>query len=272
VFKDKVVVITGAGSGIGRALALQLADAGARLALSDINRTGLDETLDMLTSKFKDSGKPGPTVRGYTLDVSSCEAVYAHADEVKRDFGTAHYVINNAGATVFGTVGHTSIEEFEWQLGINMWGVLYGTKAFLPIMLEQKEGCIVNISSVFGLLGFPTQSAYNMSKFAVRGLTECLWSELEGTGVRAVCVHPGGIKTNIDKAGRTCQAATAEDTEFSAQSEKLLKTPPEDCAAAIIRGLRNGNKRIVTGHRSSTMFWMGRLFPNTYPKLLRRLA
>jgi short-subunit dehydrogenase len=264
MFRNKVVVLTGAGSGIGRELARQFAEAGARLALSDVNITGLEETVGLLPE--------GHDCRSYIVDVSSKEAVFAHADEVRRDFGAAHYVINNAGATIFGTVKHTSIEEYEWQLGINMWGVLYGTKAFLPMMLEQKEGCIVNISSVFGLLAFPTQSAYNMSKFAVRGLTEALWSELDGTGVRAVCVHPGGIKTNIEKGGRYCAAATSEDSQFAGQSEKLLKTPPADCAADIIRGLHKGKKRILTGNKSSTMFWMTRLFPNSYPRLLRLLA
>jgi NAD(P)-dependent dehydrogenase (short-subunit alcohol dehydrogenase family) len=267
MFENKVVVITGAGSGIGRELALQLAASGARLALSDINSAALDETMSMIDSR---SGSRGEA-RAYVLDVSSHEAVFAHAEQVKDDFGIAHYVINNAGATVFGTVEHTSIEEYEWQLGVNMWGVLYGTKAFLPMMLAQKEGCIVNISSVFGLLGFPTQSAYNMSKFAVRGLTEALWSELEGTGVRAVCVHPGGIRTNIDKAGRVCAAATEEDRQFVASAEKLLQTPPADCAADIIRGLRRGNRRILTGKHSRTMFWLSRYLPNSYPAVLAKL-
>jgi NAD(P)-dependent dehydrogenase (short-subunit alcohol dehydrogenase family) len=272
MFKNKVVVVTGAGSGIGRELALQFADAGARLALSDISQQGLDQTLQMISSSSAAADGPAEAAKGYLVDASSREAVYAHAEDVKRDFGTAHFVINNAGATIFGTVEHTSIEEFKWQLDLNMWSVLYGTKAFLPMMLEQKEGCIVNISSVFGLLAFPTQSAYNMSKFAVRGLTECLWSELEGTGVRAVCVHPGGIKTNIEKAGRTCQAATEVDSAFSASAEKLLKTPPEDCARDILQGLRKGKKRIITGNKSTTMFWLGRLFPSSYPKLLSMLS
>jgi NAD(P)-dependent dehydrogenase (short-subunit alcohol dehydrogenase family) len=264
MFKDKIVVISGAGSGIGRELAIQLAEAGARLALSDINPAGLEETLKLLPDASR--------AKGYTLDVSSWEAFQAHADEVKRDFGSAHFVINNAGATVVGTVANTSIEEYEWQLGINLWGVLYGTKAFLPMMLEQREGCIVNISSVFGLLGFPTQSAYNMSKFAVRGLTEALWGELEGSGVRAVCVHPGGIKTNIEKAGRRCKAAGAEEHKFAALADKMLLTPASDCAADIINGIRNGTKRIITGNKSTTMFWLSRLFPNSYPTLLKLLG
>jgi NAD(P)-dependent dehydrogenase (short-subunit alcohol dehydrogenase family) len=264
MFQNKVVVITGAGSGIGRELAIQFAEAGARLALSDINRVGLDETLRRLPANSK--------AKSYLLDVASWESFQAHADEVKRDFGTAHYVINNAGATVVGTVANTSMEEYEWQLGINLWGVLYGTKAFLPMMLEQREGCVVNISSIFGLLGYPMQSAYNMSKFAIRGLTECLWSELEKTGVRAVCVHPGGIKTNIEKASRRCKAAGVEEEKFAALAAGMLLTPADECAADIIKGLRKGSKRIMTGNKSKTVYWVSRLFPNSYPKLLKLMA
>jgi NAD(P)-dependent dehydrogenase (short-subunit alcohol dehydrogenase family) len=260
-FEGKVVVITGAGSGIGRALALQLAAAGARLALSDVNRGGLDETMALLPA--------GGDARAYTLDVSSREAVFAHAAEVERDFGAAHFVVNNAGATVIGTVAHTSIEEYEWQLGINLWGVLYGTKAFLPLMLRQKEGCIVNISSVFGLVTYPTQSAYNISKFGVRGLTECLWRELAGTGVRAVCVHPGSIRTAIETSGRRVREAGKEEEAFARLAQKMLVTPPEVCAADIIAGVQRGRKRILTGKSSTTMFWLARLFPNSYPALLK---
>ena len=263
-YQGRVVVITGAGSGIGRALAHQFAGAGARLALSDVNRSGLDETL---------AGLPkGCEARGYVLDVSSKEAVLAHAEEVRRDFGTAHVLINNAGATIVGTIAHTSIEEFEWQLGINLWGVIYGTKAFLPMMLVQRDGCIINISSVFGLIGFPLQGAYNISKFGVRGFTECLWAELEGTGVQAVCVHPGGIRTNIEKAGRRVKASGSEEEKFAGQGDKMLTTPPEECAADILAGLRRGQRRILTGNLSRTIFWMSRLLPNAYPALLRRLT
>lgn len=263
-FTSKVVVITGAGSGIGRSLALQLAARGARLALSDVDAAGLAETLRALPA--------GCQARGYALDVANRAAVFAHAEEVKRDFGAAHFVVNNAGATMVGTIAHLKIEEIEWQLGINLWGVIYGTKAFLPLMLAQREGCIVNISSVFGLVGFPTQGAYNISKFGVRGLTECLWSELEGTGVRAVSVHPGGIRTNIEKAGRRCAGAGAEEARFAALGEKLLTTPPDDCARDIIAGLERGDRRIVTGNKSSTLHWLSRLLPSRYPNILKALA
>ncbi len=271
MFKDKVAVVTGAASGIGRALAVQFAEAGARVAASDINRAGLDETLQIIGSKATASAGSKTMAKGYIVDVTSPDAVLAHADEVKRDFGTAHIVVNNAGAVLVGTVAHTSIEEYEWQLRLNLWGVLYGTKAFLPMMLAQREGWIVNISSVFGLVGYPTQSAYNMSKFAVRGLTECLWSELDGTGVHAVSVHPGGIKTNLETAGRRVKAAGSEEDGFSKTAEKVLTTPPEECAADIIKGLRKGDRRIITGNKSTSMYWMARLFPNTYPALLKRL-
>ena len=263
-FSGKVVVITGAGSGIGRALAQQLAAKGARLALSDVNGQGLDETLKSLPA-VKDA-------RGYVLDVSNRQAVFAHAEDVKRDFGTAHCVINNAGVTMIGTIEHMTIDEIEWQLAINLWGVIYGTKAFLPMMLAQSEGCIVNISSVFGLAGYPAQGAYNISKFGVRGLTECLWSELEGTGVQAICVHPGGIKTNIEKAGRRCAAAGEEEARFSMLADVLLKTAPEECAADIITGVERGKRRIVTGHKSTSLYWLTRLMPNRYPAILKRIA
>jgi len=264
VFSGKVVVITGAGSGIGRALAQQLAAKGARLALSDVNVKGLKETLGSLPAVTE--------ARGYALDVSDRQAVFAHASDVQRDFGTAHFVINNAGATMIGTIEHMTVDEIEWQLGINLWGVIYGTKAFLPTLLAQSEGCIVNISSVFGLVGYPAQGAYNISKFGVRGLTECLWSELEGTGVRAVCVHPGGIRTNIEKAGRRCAAAGEEEARFSVLADKLLQTTADECAADIIAGVERGRKRIITGNRSTTLYWLSRLLPNAYPAILKRVA
>ncbi len=217
MFADKVVVITGAGSGIGRALAQRFAGKSARLALSDVDPKGLDETLKSLPAVTQ--------ARGYALDVSNRQAVFAHAADVKRDFGTAHCVVNNAGATMIGTIEHMTVDEIEWQLGINLWGVIYGTKAFLPM-----------------------------------------------TGVRAICVHPGGIRTNIEKAGRRCAAAGEEEARFSALADKLLQTSPDECAADIIAGIERGKKRIITGNRSSSLFWLSRLMPNAYPAILKRVA
>jgi hypothetical protein len=181
-------------------------------------------------------------------------------------------VINNAGASLVGTVEHTTIEEYEWLLGIDLWGVIYGTKAFLPMMLEQREGYVVNISSVFGLVSFPAQSAYNICKFAVRGFTECLWQELEGSGVKAISVHPGGIKTNIERAAPRVAAAGEEEAGFAELSDPLLVTPPEDCARDILNGMRRGKNRVITGKASTTIFWLSRILPNSYHKLMRRVG
>jgi NAD(P)-dependent dehydrogenase (short-subunit alcohol dehydrogenase family) len=259
----KVAVVTGAASGIGRALAVELVRRGARVAISDIDVTGLEETKALCGSA---------DVVTYKLDVSSKEEFFAHADSVVADFGTVHLVFNNAGVSIVGTVEHLTIEEIDWLLGINLWGVLHGTKAFLPTMLAQREGWIVNISSVFGLLGYPTQSAYNISKFGVRGLTEALWSELRGTGVRAMSVHPGGIRTNIEKAARRSVNAGADEAFFSAAADKMLVTPPEVVAKDILDGIARGRDRVITGKYSRTMFWMSRLLPNGYPRVLRMLG
>lgn len=264
IFQDKVAVITGAGSGIGRALAVQLSREGARLALSDVDLAGLEKTCKLL--------RPDCDVHNYLLDVSLQADFFEHAEQVKRDFGGAHYLFNNAGATLVGTFEHIDVDEMEWLLGINLWGVIYGSKAFLPMMREQEEGCIVNISSIFGFVSFPGQSTYNISKFGVRALTECLWAELRGTGVRAVSVHPGGIKTNIEKSGRRCRMAGAEEAKFSASADKMLVTPPEQCAAQILKGIQRGQRRILTGRYSRTMYYLSRLLPNSYDAVIRMIA
>jgi NAD(P)-dependent dehydrogenase (short-subunit alcohol dehydrogenase family) len=262
-FHGKVAVITGAGSGIGRALAIGLAARGARLALSDIDETGLAATI----------AQCGPVeARAYRLDVADRQAVLAHAADVERDFGAVHFVFNNAGTTLVGTFAHSSLEEIDWQLGINLWGVIHGSKVFLPLMLRQREGCIVNISSIFGLVGYPAQGAYNISKFGVRGLTECLWSELDGSGVRAVCVHPGGIRTNIEKAARRVRLADEAEEKLAATAAKMLTTTPEQCAEDILRGVVAGKRRILTGNYSRTLHWISRLFPNSYPTLLKYMG
>jgi short-subunit dehydrogenase len=262
MFRDKVVVITGAGSGIGQALAVQLAHRGAHLALVDIRPMGLVATVANLPS--------GCRATTYTLDVASREAVFGLADAVKRDFGTAHYLINNAGTSIMASFEHTSIAEIEKVLAINLWGVIYGTKAFLPMMLAQKEGCVVNISSVLGLLAGPCHAAYVMSKFAVRGLTETLWTELEGTGVRAVVVHPGGINTSIAKHSPVAENETDLERHVAATASRMLITSPARCARLIISGLESGKRRLLVGSGSHFIYWLARLLPTGYVGLMRR--
>jgi short-subunit dehydrogenase len=261
--KNKVAVITGAGSGIGQALAVALANEGARLALSDIDAAGLARTTTLLPA--------GTEVRTYRLDVTDEAAVFSHADDVLRDFGAAHLLFNNAGSGMLGSFEHQTLDEARWLIDLNLWSVVYCTKAFLPAMRRQNEGWIVNISSIAGLIGIPGLNTYNVVKFAVRGLSESLWAELEGSGVQAVCVHPGGIKTNIERASRRCSDAGTLEDRTEAANKKILVTSPAKCASDILAGLRAGKRRILTGNRSSTMDWIARLLPNTYPRLLSRL-
>jgi len=260
-YTGKVAVITGAGSGIGRALAEALAREGARLALSDIDEGAVKATLGMLPATAE--------VQAYRLDVTSRDAVFAHAAEVRADFGTAQLLFNNAGSAMLGTFEHQTIEEIQWMVDLDLWSVVYATKAFLPVMLARREGCIVNISSIAGLIGIPALSSYNIAKFGVRGLTESLWSELEGTGVRAVCVHPGGIRTNIERASRRCSNAGPIEARMDIVNSKTLRTRPERCAEDIINGIRRGRRRIITGYRSSSVDWLARLLPDFYPALFR---
>jgi NAD(P)-dependent dehydrogenase (short-subunit alcohol dehydrogenase family) len=262
-FKNKVAVITGAGSGIGQALAVALANEGVRLALSDIDAAGLARTTTLLPA--------GTEVRNYRLDVTDEAAVFAHADEVLRDFGTAHLLFNNAGSGMLGSFEHQALDEVRWLIDLDLWSVVYCTRAFLPAMRRQNEGWIVNISSIAGLVGLPGLNTYNVVKFAVRGLTESLWAELAGTGVQAVCVHPGGIKTNIERAMRRCRNAGELEARTSAANARVLVTPPGRCAADIVAGLKAGKRRILTGNRSSAIDWIARLLPDTYPRLLSRL-
>ncbi len=191
-FQNKVAAVTGAASGIGRALAIDLAQRGCRLAISDVNEAGLAETADLARAA-------GAEVAQQLVDVADRQAVQAWADSTAAEYGQVNLVFNNAGVALAASVKSLEYEDFEWLMGINFWGVVHGTKSFLPHLLEAGEGHIVNVSSVFGLAGFPGQSAYNAAKFAVRGFTDSLREELEmmNCGVSATCVHPGGIKTNI---------------------------------------------------------------------------
>ncbi len=260
-FTDKVVVITGAGSGIGRALAQNFAKAGARLALADNHADNLAETAGMLGTS---------EVITETLDVSDREAVYALADRVKEHYGAAHIVINNAGVTFSNTVEDSSYEDFEWLMGINFWGVVYGTKAFLPLLKQVDEAAVVNISSVFGIIAFPGQAAYNASKFAVRGFTEALRHELalEGSKLLAVSVHPGGIKTNIARNARFYKdhEGNTDHAQIASDFEQIARTTPEKAAQTIVDGIIANNPRVLIGGDAWAMDRIQRMMPVNYMK------
>lgn len=255
-----VAVVTGASSGIGRALAKQLDAEGYSLVLCDVNEPGLRETQGLL--------KRGS--QRVTLDVSNRAAVQAMAADVIATHGRIDLVINNAGVTVDATVAEVSLEDFEWLFGINFWGVVYGTKAFLPKMIEQRSGTIVNISSVFGMIGFPRQGAYNASKFAVRGFTEALWCELEGSGVTAVSVHPGGIKTNIARDARSNGTAAVKQ-KLATDFQRVARTTPEKAAEVILRGVYDKKRRVMIGADAQLIQLMSRLLPEGYPSILAAL-
>src|SRR5262249_3300471 len=189
------------------------------------------------------------------------------------EHGAVHLVVNNAGVALSATVEEMTYDDLAWLLGINFWGVVHGTKAFLPHLLRADEGHVVNISSVFGLIGVPSQSAYNASKFAVRGYTEALRQELEGTNVRVTCVHPGGVKTNIVRNGRTVRNTNGEmiDPETMARGfDAMARTSPEKAANIIWSGVLANDPRVLVGTDAHIIDFVQRLFPTGYPKLFRR--
>jgi len=264
--RGKVAVVTGAGSGIGRAVAGELAREGCHLALADVNEAGLAETLQGLL------GLP-VTVTTHIVDVARRDAVERLAAEVIERHGAAHILVNNAGVAVAERAENIPYEDFEWLMGINFWGVVYGCTAFLPHMRAAGEGHIVNISSVFGLIGMPTQAAYNASKFAVRGYTEALEQELANTPIRVSCVCPGGIRTAIVRNARVPAASGTmpAKNELAGTFDKLARTSAEEAGATIVRGILKDSKRILIGADARMISLIIRLFPVAYPALLRRL-
>ena len=239
--RGKVAVITGAGSGIGQALAYDLARRGARLAISDIDEVGLAETT-------KQVRVIGAQVHATRLDVTDRPAMLRYADEVAAEYGTVNIVINNAGIAFTGDIERMTFEQIERVMDVDFWGVVNGTKAFLPYLIESGDGHVVNISSLFGLLAVPGQSAYNAAKFAVRGFTEALRQEMlvNGHSVHVTCVHPGGIKTAI---ARNAGAVDGEDSKAIANffDAKLAKTSAASAARSIRRAVIGNRPRAVVG-------------------------
>ncbi len=266
-FKNAGAVITGAGSGIGRQLALKLASLGASLAISDIDQDGLDQTEKLIRDLNSDA-----KVVATSLDVSNREAVFAYAEQTKNDLGTVNLVINNAGVALSsGTLIETSVDDFEWLMSINFSGVLYGTKAFLPILDNASWGHIVNISSLFGFIGVAEQSAYNASKFAVRGMTEALRQELELANSHISCtsVHPGGIKTSIAANARVAKELTEDDTKLREGFEAFAMTTAESAAEQILAAVLKDRRRLVLGMDAKFIDWVQRHFPNHYQKVMQ---
>jgi NAD(P)-dependent dehydrogenase (short-subunit alcohol dehydrogenase family) len=267
-FNGRVAAITGAGSGIGRALAEDLAGRGAHLALSDIDEVGLAETVNRCEGR-------GVKVTSQRLDVADRAAVYAWADQVVADHGKVNLIFNNAGVALGATVEAMSYEDFEWLMDINFWGVVYGTKAFLPHLKASGEGHVVNLSSVFGLLSIPSQSAYNAAKFGVRGFSDALRMELEieGSCVSCTTVHPGGIKTNIARNARMDDSVAELTGEVSSDEigddfEKIARTTPAKAAREILAAVQRDRRRALIGPDANLLDLVSRLPAVLYQSFL----
>ena len=269
-FDGRVAAVTGAGSGIGRALARELARRGSHLALADIDEAGLAETVALCVGH-------GTKVTSQVLDVADRDAVYAWADTVVADHGKVNLVINNAGVALAANIATVSYEDFEWLMNINFWGVVYGTKAFLPHLEAAGEGHIVNLSSVFGLISVPSQSAYNAAKFAVRGFSESLRMELEieGANVSVTTIHPGGIKTNIARNARihaSVRDVAGNPERAVSDFERTFITSPEKAAAQILAAVRRDRRRALIGPDAKAIDFISRLPASIYQSVLTKGA
>jgi len=260
--KDKVAALTGAGSGIGRSLAVLLAKEGCRLALSDINEAGLAETAKMLGST---------EVVTSVLDVADREKMQEWADATAREFGGVDLVINNAGVAVFDTIEDISYEDFEWAFNIVFWGVVYGTKSFLPHLRKRPEGHIVNISSINGILPFPYNGPYNCAKFAVKALNETLNQELHDSSIIVTSVHPGGVKTNVARNMRYVKSYTEDvcQNDLATMFDGICRTTANQAALKIIKGIKKNKRRLLIGADARLMDLGARLMPLPAVKLTR---
>lgn len=264
----KVVVITGAGSGIGRALALDCARRGALLAISDVNEDGLAETVDLV----KAAG--AREVRADRLDVADRDAMASYAAAVLDQFGRVNVVVNNAGVALAGDFVDLDYDDIDWIIGINLTGVLNGTKEFLPHLIASGDGHLVNLSSLFGLVAMPGQSIYNATKYAVRGMTEAIRIEMLAAGhpVGVTAVHPGGIKTAI---ARSARVSAKEDQARTAQlfDKKLARMTPEKAASIILeQGVLGGKARVLVGIDAHLLHQFGRVLGARYQDIVARVS
>ncbi len=264
--QGRVAVVTGAGSGIGRSLALQLAGRGCDLALCDIDPERLAETAH-------EARALGVKVSEHPLDVANASAVAALPAAVQAEHGRASLLVNNAGVALMGEFQQLSDADFQWLFGINFWGVVNMTRAFLPMLLREPAAHVVNVSSVFGFVAPAGQTAYAASKFAVRGFTDALRHELENTSVRVIAVHPGGIRTHIAHSARRAHGVDEAMQRTAADAfVQAVHTTPEQAAERILRGLDRGELRIRIGADAWVLDLMARLMPVRYWGWLKRRA
>ena len=259
----KVVVVTGAASGIGRALAFELAAGGAKLALADVDAPRLDEVATALRAR-------GAECIARIVDVASETDIVALAGDVKEAYGGADVVINNAGVSLVAPVASLELRDAHWLMGVNFWGVVHGCRTFLPQLRAKPEAAIVNVSSIFAMVSVPTQSMYNAAKAAVRGFSDALREELRGTGVTVLCVHPGGIRTRIVEQARVVDlAGLAASHEALSQSFAAdARTSAEDAAKAIVGAIQDGRERVLIGPDARVLDWLWRMFPGRTPRWL----
>lgn len=267
----KVAVVTGAASGMGRALAERLAASGCHLALADVQADGLEETARLAQEAAREAGFTLRCTRTL-LDVADRAAVEEFAAHVVRQHGGVDLLFNNAGVALTGEVQHLAYDDMHWLMNINFWGVVHGCKAFLPYLQQADEAHIVNTSSVFGLISVPTQSAYHAAKFAVKGFTDALRLELASTGIAVSCVMPGGVKTNIVRASRYRAADNAAPTldDMAVRFEQYAALTPRQAADQILRGVQKRKAHILVGRDARLLALLVRLFPVGYYKVLER--
>lgn len=255
---NRVAVVTGAASGIGRATAQALAQKGCTVAIADIDEQGLAETARSIAAL-------GREVSTHVVDVANKQRMQDFADEVVAAHGRVHLVVNNAGVTVRAKLDEHSLDDFEWIVGINFWGVVYGCKFFLPHVQAAGWGAFVNISSMFGLTGIPEQSSYCATKFAVRGFSESLAIELANDNIDVICVHPGGIRTNIVRSSRGREDSSREGIINWFERNAM---PPERAAAKIIKAIERRQQRVVITPEA----WATDVAKRVFPGVPRRLA
>jgi NADP-dependent 3-hydroxy acid dehydrogenase YdfG len=261
-FAGKVAVVTGAGSGIGQALAVELARSGARVAISDVDADGLVQTERLL----KAIGTP---VKADRLDVTEREAFLAYAEQVNNHFGEVNQIYNNAGISFFGDIEISQFKEIERVMDVDFWGVVNGTKAFLPYLIASGDGHVINVSSVFGLYSVPYQAAYSSAKFAVRAFTQALHQEmlLAGHPVKVTTVYPGGTKTSLVR--NMTAAERLGDVDLVKNFEKRLwSTSPEKAARVILDGVRKNRVRILIGPDTRIFDLLARITGPRYQRLV----